>query len=77
MGILKWICGKISCHSDCKFNGELQGCPQELAETISNIDNYKLSIKDAMIIGKILKKRPTKIEWDNFDKVQKKKSMII
>tara|TARA_R110000744_G_C19268109_1_gene552167 strand:- start:214 stop:447 length:234 start_codon:yes stop_codon:yes gene_type:complete len=77
MGLFKWLFAKISCHSDCKYNGELSGCPQELAETISNIDNYKLSIKDAMIIGKILKKRPTKSEWGQLDIAQKKKSMII
>ena len=60
MGILKWICKKFSCSSNCKYNAELEGCPQKLTETIKNIQNYELTIKDLMNISKIISKKTLK-----------------
>lgn len=60
MGMLKWICKKFSCSSNCKYNGELEGCPQRLTERIKNIDNYDLNIKDLLMISKIVSKKKLK-----------------
>jgi len=60
MGILKWICKKFSCSSNCKYNAELEGCPDKLTENIKNIQNYELTIKDLMNISKILSKKSLK-----------------
>lgn len=60
MGILKWICKKFSCSSNCKYNGELEGCPQKLSERIKNIENYDLNIKDLLMISKIVSKKKLK-----------------
>ncbi len=56
MGLLKWLCKRFSCNSQCGFNQELKGCPKELSNKIENIHNYKLSIEDMLKINKVLKK---------------------
>tara|TARA_R110002110_G_scaffold320097_1_gene532867 strand:+ start:80 stop:286 length:207 start_codon:yes stop_codon:yes gene_type:complete len=60
MGLLKALCKKFSCNSNCKYNGELEGCPEESLHKIRNIESFQLNIKDVLKIMKILDKKELK-----------------
>jgi len=53
MGLIKWICSKFICTSNCSFNNELF----DIEFSNQKISDYKLKNKDLMVIHKILTKR--------------------
>jgi len=53
MGLIKWICSKFFCTSNCSFNNELF----DIEFSNQKISDYKLKNKDLMVIHKILNKR--------------------
>tara|TARA_R110002153_G_scaffold169258_1_gene322083 strand:- start:331 stop:534 length:204 start_codon:yes stop_codon:yes gene_type:complete len=53
MGLIKWICSKFICTSNCSFNNELF----DIEFSNQKISDYKLKNKDLMVIHKILNKR--------------------
>ena len=57
MGLLKWICVKFKCNSNCAYNGNEEFLNHDIMnETLSN---YQLKIKDVKKIYRILGKRET------------------
>ncbi len=53
MGLIKWICSKFICTSNCSFNNELF----DIEFSNQKISDFKLKNKDLMVIHKILTKR--------------------
>ena len=52
MGLIKWICSKFICTSNCSFNNELF----DIEFSNQKISDFKLKNKDLMVIHKILTK---------------------
>ena len=61
MGLIKYVCSKFSCTSNCSFNNELFDVDLQKI----SLENFKLKHKDLMTIHKILNKRE-KIELSNW-----------
>ena len=57
MGLLKWLCRKFKCNSNCAYNGNEEFLNHDIMnETLAN---YQLKIKDLKKIYRILGKRET------------------
>ena len=59
MGLLKWLCKKFNCKSECQFNGEQYYDDTKLNHKLSM---YRLKHKDIQTIQRILEKRELKSE---------------
>ena len=57
MGLLKWLCKKFKCNSNCAYNGNEEFLNQDIMN--ERLSNYQLKIKDLKKIYRILGKRET------------------
>ena len=53
MGLVKWLCKRFSCNSNCKFNDEMF----DMDLHSESLSSFKLKHKDMITIHKILNKR--------------------
>ena len=53
MGLIKWLCRRFKCNSECIFNEEVV----DIDKMNINLNNYELKYKDIHKIHKILIKR--------------------
>ena len=70
MGLLKWLCKRFSCNSNCKYNEQMAECHKTSVDNVNNIMNYELSIKDILKINKILNKKELKEVTYDFPRQQ-------
>ena len=59
MGLIKWICSRFKCASNCAFN--VDDLPHDLLDI--DLSKYRLKEKDLKAIMKIMEKRPSKHDY--------------
>jgi len=59
MGLVKWICSRFKCTSNCAFN--VDDLPHDLLDI--DLSKYRLKEKDYKAILKIMAKRPSKHDY--------------
>jgi hypothetical protein len=58
MGLVKWLCKRFRCKSDCEIDGNVLHNDYDVSKY--NLNDYNLKIKDIDKIVKILGKRELK-----------------